>query len=297
MGRFSATEAAFAGFRFVRENPKTVAVWAVVYLAFAIVSNALMAPTLWPVMAELQAAANETLSPEESFALLRRMAPGYGVMILVCLVFYPVLYALMNRAALRPDDSAYAYLRVGGDEVRQLLLFLLYFVVGLGAYIAVIIVGVVLGVGLGLLFGAAGGKTAAGLIALVLFLVIFAGAIYAWTRLSLASALTFDSGKVDLFGSWRLTRGQFWPMFGTYMLVLALTVVTALLVLIIVVAAAAAVGGMEGLRELMQPDFKSMAAFFSPVRLVVMVVSSMAAALLMPVWLMPRAAIYAQLRS
>ncbi|WP_218275859.1 hypothetical protein, partial [Pseudomonas sp. MPR-AND1A] len=74
--------------------------------------------------------------------------PMYGVIGIVSLIFYPVLYATMSRAILRPSENAMGYIRLGGDEVRQLLLILLWVVVGIAAEIATVILFVVLGIAL-----------------------------------------------------------------------------------------------------------------------------------------------------
>ncbi|MCK5912000.1 MAG: hypothetical protein KAG62_18860, partial [Caulobacter sp.] len=41
MPRFSASDAAFSGFRLVRENLKTIAIWAAVMTVLSIISNVL----------------------------------------------------------------------------------------------------------------------------------------------------------------------------------------------------------------------------------------------------------------
>ncbi|MEI9891311.1 MAG: hypothetical protein WDN45_12940 [Caulobacteraceae bacterium] len=91
------------------------------------------------------------------------------------------------------------------------------------------------------------------MIGLLIGIAVCCAAIYGFVRLSLASPLTFDTRKVDLFGSWALTRGRFWKMLGTYLLVVGLALVIGLLVMIITIAVAAVLGGLGALASIFRP--------------------------------------------
>ena len=293
MPDFSATEVAFTGFRFVREHPRTAAAWAAVQLVISGILGAVLTALAGPALTQLQAQGMQgSRDPAQALALLHQLLPVYLLLIPFALIFYPVLYAAMSREVLRPGEGRWGYLRLGMDEVRQLLLFLFMIVVGFVAEIVGLIAAIIPAVIVTLV-----AKGLAPLIHLIIFLTLFCAVIYVWVRLSLAWSLTFDRQRVSMFGSWALTRGHFWKMFGTYVLVLALAVVVCLLVALIGVALAAITGGgLGGISLLIRPDMSSMGAYFSPVRLVMLVVSSVAAALVWPLLLMPQAAIYAALR-
>jgi hypothetical protein len=280
MEQFSISDAAFAGFRFVRENPKTVAIWAGLSLAVSAVGGLAMVSLAGPAMTQFMALSQGgSKDPAAALALMGQLAPFYGVMMLFSFVFYAVLYAMMSRAVLRPQDEGFAYLRLGRDEVRQFLLFLLAVLIGTAAYVAFILVVVIVGVAAGMMLG----------------LTALSGWIYVWVRLSLASPLTFDRGRVDLFGSWKLTRGRFWPLFGCYLLVVVLVVVVLILIMVIGAAAAMVMGGLDGLGQLFRPDMSSVAAYFTPLRALILMVGAIASALFWPVLLMPAAEIYARI--
>jgi len=293
MSDFSATDVAFTGFRFVREHPRTAAAWAGLQLVISIVMGAAITVIAGPAVMGIQALGVQgPRDPAQAWAVLQQILPVYLLLIPFALIFYPVLYAAMSRAVLRPAEGRWGYLRLGMDEVRQLLLFLLVIIVALvaeivgsiGALIPVVIIAMV-------------AKGLASLITVIVFLVLLCAMIYVWVRLSLSWPLTFDRQRVSLFGSWALTRGRFWKMFGTYVLVLAMAVVVCLLVALIGGALAAVMGGgLSGISLMMRPDMSSVGAYFSPVRLVMLAVSSVAAALIWPLLLMPHAAIYAALR-
>ena len=197
---------------------------------------------------------------------------------------------------LRPGEGRWAFLRLSGDELRQLLLFLLMIAVGIGAEIVLIIAAAIVGVGLALALAAAGLSGAHWAI-VIMVVLCYAALAYFGVRLSLASPLTFDSRRVDLFGSWALTRGRFWKLLGAYLLVYLLVIIVGLLVLTISVVLGAVAGGGLGAAGTMlfHPDTSSLAAYFTPARLLFTLIWAAASALLWPLMLMPAPEIYRQL--
>jgi hypothetical protein len=292
MADFSATDVAFTGFRFVRKHPRAVALWAAIQLVISLVAGVAVTAIAGPAMMQMQALRfQRQADPTATMALLPQILPLLLLTIPFSLIFHSVLFATMNRAVLRPGENRLGYLRLGMDEVRQLLLLLLIAVIGLAAEIVGFIVVLIPAVIIGLI-----AKGLAPVVPFVAVFVLFCALAYAWVRLSLASALTFDGKRVDLFGSWKLTRGRFWKIFGTYVLAAALALIVGILVLLIAVALVAITGGGIGaLGLIFRPDMSSVRAYLSPVRLVMLVVSSAAAGLLWPVVLMPQAAIYKSL--
>ena len=139
MTGFSITEAAFTGFRIARERPRAVATWAVIQFALSLVAGGAMVAMVGPDLMRLSAlgAAAAQMTNAELLALLGRLAPVYGLMAIVVLVFNPLQYAAMNRAVMRPAEDRFGYFRLGADEARQFGLMLLKAVVFLGGYMAV----------------------------------------------------------------------------------------------------------------------------------------------------------------
>lgn len=292
MSGFSITEVAFTGFRIVRQRPRAVIVWATVQLALSLIGGAAVVTSVGPELMRLRAlggAATQANSAELA-ALFGRLAPFYGVALILVLVFNPLLYGAMNRAVMRPAEDRFGYFRLGADELRQFALLLLQILVLVGAYFVVALIALAVTV----VVAMAAKPAAAAVLALIGVVAVCAALVVA-VRLSLASAQTFATGRVNLFGSWALTRGRFWPILGSYVLAGAFAVVVYLLWFVLTFAIVAAIGGIAAVGSIMQPNLGSLAAFFAPVALTQSVLGAVVTALLWPVLLAPPAAIYQQL--
>ena len=289
MGDFSPTDVAFTGFRFVRQHPRTVATWAAIQLVLSVLWGLVMMVWLGPLTARMQALSPAGRpNPVEVSSFMAAFIPLWFLGMAFVFGFYAVAYAAMARAVLQPDQERFAYLRLGRDELRQFLMQLLFFALALGAYIVVIFCAVIVFI---LLSVAA--RAAMPVASTILVLGLFCGMIYFTVRLSLASPLTFDRGRVDVLGSVDLTRGRFWKLLGAYALTMALAAMVGLALLILGLAAAAILGGgPSGITALLKPDTSWPTNDFSPPHLVVDVIFAVGMALILPVMLMPASAIY-----
>ena len=305
MTKFSASDMALTGFGVVSKRPTVLIWWIALHLLFMGSITALFVTVGGPVLTQMMAlqAQGTPADPQtqaQIFALFGQIAPLYLLMFPLTLVFYAVLFAAMNRAVLRPAKSAFGYLRLGVDEWRQFVLMLWAVVVSIAVEFVLILAVVILAIVVPLLFGVVMKATTAstnasmppvlGSIAIIGTMLV--AYIYLMTRFSLASAMTFDTGKVSLLRSWRLTGGRFWSMFGTYVLATILSIVISLLGLVVMIVCAMLVGGVGGLGFVLRPDLSSPAAYFTPARLVCLALSGVLYALVWPILLTPSAAIY-----
>src|ERR1700748_2797848 len=109
MGRFSVAEVALTGFRIVRERRRIVLLWIVLQLVVSAGFGVIMVGMAGPALTRLYAGGGMLASqdPARNLALIRQLGPMYLVLLAFCLIFYPVLYAAMNRAVLRPADARF----------------------------------------------------------------------------------------------------------------------------------------------------------------------------------------------
>lgn len=239
---FSATEAAFEGFRVVRRHPLAIVFWALAYTVFFAAFFGLFAGPLATVMATTESLEGTQPSPQEMQAL---MASWSGFMVLalpLSLVLGAVLNAAVARSVLRPADKAFGYLRLGADELRVLAVSLL---LGILFFAATILLFVVVGVAAGV-----GSQATAGVGILVgLLLGLGAAAVLIWLaiRLSLAVPITFHEKRISLFDSFRMTKGHVLPLLGMAVIAFIMSILVSLLGTIIALPITLATGGLNQL--------------------------------------------------
>ena len=290
MSEFSIQDAAFTGFGVVRDHPRALAAWALYALAVSLIFGPIVFGTYGPDFVKLLNMGWRQESLADTLALFRRLAPAFALEIAIGLVSNAILGAAFIRSVLRPGDDRFGFLRLGVDEARQLGLGILTFLVFCGAYLGLAVAVTLFAVILATLAPAT-----APLLGVLLVLVVGAGMGSLAVRLSLAPALTFDHGRIELFESWRLTRGRFWPLAGTYLLTAALFAVVYLLCELVIsgIGAVLTLGG-----SLEAPaDPRSLAAWFTPRRLLETVLGAGVSALVWPVLLTPPTAVYRALAS
>lgn len=279
MREFSASDAAFEGFRLTREQPRAVLVWAVVFWVLSLVSGGLLVTFAGEALTELTALGQGGATPDPSafMAQMGSLAPVGLISLVLGLLFYGVLYSAVNRAVLRPREGGPGFLRFGGDELRQAGALALTFLLLFAAYIGLVLLALVVGG----LAGAAGGVVGGVLGGLLAFLLVLGGLAFVLVRFSLVSPLTFGRGRIQVLESWRVTKGRFWPLLGAFVLALVLVIVVYLLGMMIFLALAALVGGggMEAIGQAFSPDYSSVGAYFTPAILIYTVVTSVLGAL------------------
>jgi hypothetical protein len=292
VAEFSASDAAFTGFRVVAERPWTVAIWAGLQLVFALGIQLFVAYSDGPAFTKATAFTlpSATQDPAAQLELYRQVAPTSLVVVIASLILNAIVYAAMNRAVLKPDESRFGYLRLAADELRQLALFAVFVGIGIATTVALVLVTLVLTVIVGLAVGEVAAVT---LEMVVLVLGLIAAFIFFAVRLSLASPMVFATRRIDILGAWRLTRGRFWALLQAYLIAFALSVVVFVLTSAIVLAAVAVVGGgVAALGSSAQSDLSSLTAVLTPARLTSIAVFAIGQALIWPVTMTPPATIY-----
>lgn len=291
MNAFSATDAAFEGFRLTRERPRVVLVWAALCFLVSICSAIYITTVGREAGALLEAGPAETPDP----AALGEMVGVLFPMMIMGLLFQCVMAAAVYRVTLRPGDHGFSYLKLGMDEVRLALLTFVYFLLALVALVgAVLIAGVIAAIVMGV-----AGQSAGTLMAVIIEFFVLGILFYVAVRLSLAPAITFDQHRLAIFDSWKLTKGQFWRLAGAYALAICGIVAIWLLVLVIFVAAVAIAkgGDLQAAGRLFNPDSSSPQSYFSFTMILYLLVSAWVSALYYAVMIAPAAVAYRALSS
>jgi len=286
MSAFSATDAAFEGFRLTRERPRTVLVWATLCFLVSICSAIYLTTVGREASALLEAGPADT---PDAAALGEMLAVLFPMMIMG-LLFQCLMAAAVYRVTLRPEDRGFAYLKFSMDEVRLILLSLVYFVLVLGALIgAVLAAGIVAGLVMLL-----AGQGAGALMGVVIEFFILGVLFYTAVRLSLAPAITFAEHRLAIFDSWRLTKGQFWKLAGAYVLAICGIIAMSLLVLVIFAAAVAIAkgGDLQAAGRMFSPDSTSVQSYFTLTTVLYLVVSGWLTAIYYAVVIAPAAVAY-----
>lgn len=236
MAAFSASDIAFEGFRITRERPGWLLAWGGLLFAVQLVTLLVLAGLAGSAFTELQAASTGAQpDPAAMMAAYSRMAPAYSVIWPLALLASTVLTCAVYRAVLRPQEPSLLGMRVGGDELRVLVVS-----IAVGLLLAVVVfVGVILAALVGGGVGAFAGEGAGVAVGLVVGLAVLGVAVFGGVRLSFALPMTFDHKDFRVFESWRATAGMFWPLLGAYLLAFLLGMLVSLLVLIVLVAVGA----------------------------------------------------------
>jgi len=249
MSSFSAVDAALAGFTLARKRPMLILAWAGLYVAAIIVVGLLAVLLAGPSLMSLGA-----LSGNEDPSAILSMMGGLWLLLLlivpVLLLMSAMFIGAVFRSMLRPDEKKFAYVTLGGDELRLIVVSIVYMLLFLlcGGVIGGVIAGATMAVG-------------DSLKGLVIFVLILAGlclAVWLGVRVSLASVQTFAERRLNIFGTWTLTKGRFWPMFGMWVMAVIFVIIAAIVTLVLSYIPLIAGGGLAGIAQASSPDPSTM---------------------------------------
>ena len=227
---FSATDAAFEGFRLVRRNPLAVVAWALLYAVLTLTTLFALSRSIGPLIAwseRAEAVEGGSPTPAEVSEMLQAFGGillNLGWILPVALVVGAMLSAAVARGVLNPRAGGFGYLRLGMDEVRVLAVTLvLSILMSLLAVIVFVVVGVIIG------FAAAAGAGWGWLVGLLAGLAGVGLLIWLGVRLSLAVPITVAEKRMAFFDSFALTRGRFWPLFGMAIIAVVMVLIISFL--------------------------------------------------------------------
>jgi hypothetical protein len=206
MTDFNPALAAFEGFRLIRQEPRAVLVWMLLWLG-AFLFTAVIVATGEPVV----------IGAHGPGGGLSDLAHRFGSFAALSIALFLLVWATTTvaayRAVLRPRDRRFFFLRLGADELRLAIMTASSFILvlifgGVPAYLLFVLVNPIMQA----LPAAAGNIAILGAVATVCL------DIWLGVRLSLISVETFAERRFHLSAYWPLTRGRFWYLFLCYFL-------------------------------------------------------------------------------
>jgi hypothetical protein len=212
MSSFSPVNDALEGFRLIGRRPVSVLVWVVLWGLLAIGPIIAGVVLAWPHLADTLS----NMRDQGGGAMMNRMAQFQmtvwsllGPWILWVFAVQTLINTAIFRAVLEPRAGGFAGLKLGMEEVHQFLLQIILFVL----WTVFVCILFALGVGAVVAARQAPPELTGWLIALAV-IVLICVAIHVLVRMSLAGPMTFALKRLEVFGSWRKTRGRFWGLLG-----------------------------------------------------------------------------------
>lgn len=290
---FSATDAAFEGFRVVRRHPIVALVWGLTYLLLYVVMFGFGADK-WANLMAAGEALEQSANP--SIADFQALVPLYSSAFFLAaplgIAIGTVLSAAVARSVLRPQESRWGYLRLGMDEVRVLVVTLATtLIVGLSSAVAMTVVGAAIGV------GAASGQPLLILPGVLLIFAAFALVVWLAVKFSLAVPMTVDRRKVVILESFSATKGHFWPLLGMAVIAVIMSLIVSILGMIIGAAADLVTGGVQSLSRYADMGLAQVLASAWPALLLSSIVNAFLSALQLAVLYAPFSAAWQDIRA
>lgn len=259
------------GFGLIRRHPGPVLAWG----AISAVSGAAIGWAQWRLGVPDTALVNAA-------SLIGRSTLGL-LLGLLSLVISTVLSAAAFRAVLRPQAGGFAFLRLGIDEARMIGLTLLL-------YVITIVAGIVGAAGFAFLVAligfVTGSQAAAQTLASLLALAALGALIFVFVRLSLVYPLVLLRRRITIDDSWEATRGHFWSLLGTYILLALISLAMVMLVMLPVAGVHVqqmASGGMRSWSTMQPFDMRGLATL-APGALLGLAASVLVNTLLLALW-------------
>jgi len=270
---FSWAQATLAGFGVLRREPRLLLSWSLVGLVFTLAQQ---------VMA-VNADIFRKINPASLTAMMLSFTGG-----LISIGALAIFSAAAYRAILTPQDRARARIRLGADEVRLALVWL---VQGVLVFVPFVIMTVVVAV-------ASGSTDTHPLAVFFVDLTVLLAAMFVagllLARLSVAAPMSLMEGGWSLPAAWRLTRGRAWKIAGVHLCVVLMVGAAYWACRMLYAIVVTALGGQFSLG--LTRGGTSVAAVFQPETLIFTIISVVLGSVGAAVLYAPAAVIYRDLK-
>ena len=288
---FSATDAAFEGFRMVRRHPLAVVFWAALYLVVFAAFFGVFGASLASFMAATEALQGTEPTPAELESLSQTYFGLFALVVPVGLLLGAILNAAVARAVIRPRDKAFGYLRLGSDELRVLAVTVVMSIVfGVGTLALFTVVGICAGL------AAAANVGLGWLVGIVLGLGAIVAVVWIMVRLSLAVPITVAERRISLFDSFALTKGHSLSLLGMGVIAFIMSILVGMLMGVVALPLTMTTGGLEQLAALEGASNLDILRTAGPAIAVFVVVNALVSALQLAVLHAPFSAAYLGLK-
>jgi hypothetical protein len=169
--------------------------------------------------------------PAAIFSAIGNLMGPILLMTIIGVFYYGVVFAPLLRNILY--DEAVGLLRMDSTVLRLAgAMTIIYFIMIAVAFAAMIPIGIVAGIA-----EASGNSALAGFASLLMVLVLYGAIFYIMVRTSLIVPDVAASGRLRISNGWKTSKGNFWGLFVTYLVVyiIAMLVTYAGMILAIIV--------------------------------------------------------------
>ncbi len=247
-----STDFAFEGFRIIRQRPTVVLFWGIVMLVSNVAAIFVLQACSGDAMQQM-GSVTSTTPPEVILAILGKLLPGYAAALPIMIVSSAVLWCAVFRIVNHDGPIRFGGLRFGIDELRQCVVFLLFYLILFGVYLAVIFVGGVVAGLFGTLLMMIS-PVLAGVADVLIIVAAVVGFMWVFARLSLALPQSFDQRRINMFGGWTLSQGNSRELLVGFIIafVMALLVFALCLAIFVVGLIMASHGDLDAMSKLMR---------------------------------------------
>lgn len=293
------SEALSAGFKLIGRRPVSVLVWILFYLVLTAGVFALAIDRLGEDFLAVFAQAlrsPDTLDPASLMPLLVKWLQTALIILPISMVGRAILTAGILRAEMRPEDKAFAYLRFGMDELRQILLGVVLFI------LFVLAAGLILGMlSIPALVNAPSALRGlvVGLGSIAFLVLLLLGVV----RLGMAIPMTFARRRLSLAAAWKLTRGHAWNLLLLgFLLVLTifgctigLSMITSIPTYGLQMELMAKIGSGEQAAAYLARPIADIVNDLKPIMIASVITGAITNILLLVIWVVPWASAYRQI--